>query len=192
MEISDDKGPAERVRRGSSSKKRDRSRRERDRDRDKERGSLTKQLSKITEERGAGPYLRSYRLKVPNTMTNKRAKAMDQMLDDLGIGTKPIATENVTKQFNVLRNNILLLFELKSALQAAEFELGSLKLKCESLPDLTEPEGYMEQSLDEGEASGSGQIQGSSRSSTPTTRKRKGTSSSQDLPKKNKIISTPN
>ena len=125
-------------------------------------------------------------------MTNKRAKAMDQMLEDLAIGSKPIATEDVTTQFNVLRNNILLLFELKSALQAAEFELGSLKLKCDTLPESTDPEGYVEQSMDEGEASGSGQIQGSSRSSTPTTRKRKGTSSSQDLPKKNKIISTLN
>ena len=189
MEISNDKG-LEKNRRNSSTKKKERSRRERDRDRDR-CGNITKHLNKIIEEKGAGPYLRSYRLKVPNTMTNKRAKAMEQMLDELGIGVKPIATENVTTQFNVLRNNVLMLLELKSAMQSAEFELSSLKHKCENLPDpvtMPDVDNFLEPSMDEGE----GSKQNSSRSSTPTTRKRKGTTSSQDTPKKNKIISSPN
>lgn len=193
MEISDDKG-FDKNRRSSSTKKKERSRRDRDRERDR-CGNVTKHLNKIIEERGAGPYLRSYRLKVPNTMTNKRAKAMEQMLDELGIGVKPIATENVTTQFNVLRNNVLMLLELKSAMQSAEFELSSLKHKYENLPysvSMSDVDNFLELSMDEGEGGGSLPKQSSSRSSTPTTRKRKGTGSSQDTQKKNKIISTPN
>lgn len=91
-----------------------------------------KHLNRIMEEKGAGPYLRSYRLKVPITMTNRRAKAMDLMLEELKVGVKPIATEKVTSEFNILRNNILLLLELRTAQQAEEYELESLKQKYES------------------------------------------------------------
>ncbi|KAI6656567.1 DNA methyltransferase 1-associated protein 1 isoform X2 [Oopsacas minuta] len=193
VEISDDRC-SDKNKRSSTSKKKEKSKKDRDRDRDRS-GNITKHLNKIIEERGAGPYLRSYRLKVPNTMTNKRAKAMEQLLDELGIGTKPIATENVTTQFNVLRNNVLLLLELKSALLSAEFEWGAIKHKYETLPEsgsMTDVENFLEYSMDEGEGSGSFPKQTSSRSSTPTTRKRKGTTSSQELPKKSKVITTTN
>ena len=184
VEITDEKA-SDKTKRSSSSKKKEKGRKERDRDRD--RTGVTKHLNKITEERGAGPYLRSYRLKVPNTMTNKRAKAMEHILDDLSIGIKPIATEKVTTQFNVLRNNILLLLDLKNAVQAAEFEMGSLKLKYDTLPENMKLTDIDSDNLEERETGGN---QTSSRSSTPTSRKRKGTSSSQDLPKKNKLTSS--
>ncbi len=41
---------------------------------------------------------------------------------------RPMATEQVCVQFNDLRNDILLLLELKAACDACEFELQSLKL----------------------------------------------------------------
>ena len=46
-----------------------------------------------------------------------------------------MATEQVCVQFNDLRNDILLLLELKAACDACEFELQSLKLVHPTLYD---------------------------------------------------------
>ena len=48
---------------------------------------------------------------------------------------RPMATEQVCVQFNDLRNDILLLLELKAACDACEFELQSLKLVHPTLYD---------------------------------------------------------
>jgi len=82
---------------------------------------------KFPEFRGAGVYLRSQRMKLPQTLGQKKAKAIEQSIEKLGIEPHPMASDEIVTQFNDLRSDIILLFDLKSALAACEFELEALR-----------------------------------------------------------------
>lgn len=85
-------------------------------------------------DKSSGVSLRSSKMKTPMTLGQKKTKAIEQLLDELGVGSKPMSTEQICVQFNELRNDILLLLDLKAACDACEFELQSLKHRCENLP----------------------------------------------------------
>eukprot|EP00795_Rhopilema_esculentum_P004303 gene4303-20503_t len=95
----------------------------------------TEQLAGIRfpESKGAGSYLRSSKLKMPQSVGTKKAKAVEQLLDGLGVELYPMPTEKIVLEFNELRNDLLLLYELKQALGNCEFELQTLKHKFELL-----------------------------------------------------------
>ena len=51
------------------------------------------------------------------------------MLTELGIDVNPIPTEEIGEHFNDLRSDMVLLYELKSAVGNLEFELQTLRLR---------------------------------------------------------------
>ncbi|XP_067934765.1 DNA methyltransferase 1-associated protein 1-like [Watersipora subatra] len=88
---------------------------------------------RFTEVKQAGVTLRSARLKLPNSVAQKKAKAIEHVLEDLGIDINPIATEEIISNYNELRQDIVLLYELKLALANCEYELQTLKHRLEAV-----------------------------------------------------------
>jgi DNA methyltransferase 1-associated protein 1 len=96
-------------------------------------------------------------MKLPPSVGLKKTKAIEQILEKLQIGIRrilrliqcrldltrtlflyrqdhrPIATEAICEQFNDLRSDIVLLYELNQAISNYEFELQSLKHRYEAL-----------------------------------------------------------
>jgi len=88
---------------------------------------------KFPEARSSGVSLRSQRLKLPASIGQKKAKALEQLVQELGIEMNPMPTEPISVQFNELRNDLLLLYELKMGLSSCEFEMQTLKHQYEAL-----------------------------------------------------------
>lgn len=82
---------------------------------------------KFPETRTAGASLRSQRLKLPAAVGQKKAKAIEQLLNELNVDLRPVPTEEICQHFNELRSEMVLLYELKLALGNCDFELHSLK-----------------------------------------------------------------
>ena len=87
---------------------------------------------KFPDTKTSGVCLRSQRMKLPPNVGQKKSKAIDQMLGEIGVETNPIPTEDISIEFNELRSDLVLLFELKNALSACELELHSLKGQYEA------------------------------------------------------------
>ncbi|XP_032243096.1 DNA methyltransferase 1-associated protein 1 isoform X2 [Nematostella vectensis] len=88
---------------------------------------------KFPENKGAGVFLRSARLKMPGAVGTKKTKAVEQLLEELGVDLQPMPTESISQQFNELRNDMILLYELKQAAGNCEFEQQTLKHRIEAL-----------------------------------------------------------
>ena len=71
---------------------------------------------KFTDNKVAGVSLRSYKMKLPQSVGLKKTKAIEQLVDELQLDQKPIATEPICEQFNELRSDMVLLYELHQAL----------------------------------------------------------------------------
>ena len=65
---------------------------------------------------------------MPPSVGNKKTKAVEQLLEELGVDVIPMPTEDICQNFNELRNQLLLLYELKQALASSEYDLQTLKL----------------------------------------------------------------
>merc|ERR1719195_1558454 len=76
---------------------------------------------------------RSARMKLPASVGMKKSKAIENMVSELGLETQPPCTEEICSEFNEIRSDMVLLYELKNALTNAEFELSSLKHQYEAL-----------------------------------------------------------
>ncbi|XP_011407433.1 PREDICTED: DNA methyltransferase 1-associated protein 1-like [Amphimedon queenslandica] len=87
-----------------------------------------------TYDKSSGASLRSSKIKFPLTLGQKKTKTIEQVLEELSVELRPMPTEQVCLQFNELRNDILLLLELKAASDVCDFELQSLKHRDEALP----------------------------------------------------------
>jgi len=81
---------------------------------------------------GSGVTLRSQRMKLPPSVGQKKTKAIEQMLAEIDVELAPIPTEAMCNEFNELRSEMVLLYELKNALAACEQELHSLKGQFEA------------------------------------------------------------
>jgi len=88
---------------------------------------------KFPDFKAGGTSLRSQRMKLPPTVGQKKAKAIDQMLKEAGVDSIPVPSENMCTQFNELRSDMVLLYELKAALATCDTELHSLKAHYETL-----------------------------------------------------------
>ena len=88
---------------------------------------------KFPEVKNAGPSLRSQRMKLPGSVGQKKSKAIEQLLQELGIELRPMATAEICQHFNEVRSDMVLLYELKMALANSEFELQTLKHQYEAL-----------------------------------------------------------
>lgn len=72
-------------------------------------------------------------MKLPPSVGQKKTKAIDQLLEELQIDQRPMGTEVVCEQFNELRSDIVLLYELQQALTNCEFELQTFRHRYEPI-----------------------------------------------------------
>ena len=66
-------------------------------------------------------------------MGQKKTKAIEQMLSEAEVEPNPTPNETMCTEFNDLRSDMVLLYELKAALATCEQELHSLKAQYETL-----------------------------------------------------------
>jgi len=88
---------------------------------------------KWAEVKTSGVSLRSSRMKLPTSLGMKKSKAIENMCGELGLESGPPCTEEILGEFNELRSEMVLLYELKNALTNSEFELSSLQHQYEAL-----------------------------------------------------------
>lgn len=82
---------------------------------------------KFPDFKTSGTSLRSQRLKLPTSLGTKKMKALEQMIQELGLEQFPMTTEAICQSFNELRSDLLLLYEIKVNLANTEFEIQSIK-----------------------------------------------------------------
>ncbi|KRY90609.1 DNA methyltransferase 1-associated protein 1 [Trichinella pseudospiralis] len=86
------------------------------------------QVLKFPEIRMDGVYLRSQRTRLVPLLGTKKTKAVEQGLSALNMECIPqVLDDNISDEFNELRAELVLLFELKSAALAYKYELEALK-----------------------------------------------------------------
>ncbi|XP_005103965.1 DNA methyltransferase 1-associated protein 1 [Aplysia californica] len=88
---------------------------------------------KFADFKASGTSLRSQRMKLPATVGQKKSKAIEQVLEELGLEFNPMPTEEIVSGFNSLRQDIVLLYELKLAMSTCEYELQTLKHRHDQL-----------------------------------------------------------
>ncbi|XP_033101299.1 DNA methyltransferase 1-associated protein 1-like [Anneissia japonica] len=88
---------------------------------------------KFPDFKQAGASLRSQRMKLPSSVGQKKMKAIEISLDDLGVPVYPMPTTEIAIQYNELRSDIVLLYELKLAKANIDFELQTLRHRLEAL-----------------------------------------------------------
>ncbi|KAF7993525.1 hypothetical protein HCN44_010120 [Aphidius gifuensis] len=88
---------------------------------------------KFPDFKNSGVSLRSQRIKLPSSLGQKKMKGIEQMLTELQIDLSPPPTEKICQQFNDLRSDIVLHYELKGALANCDYELQSLRHQYEAL-----------------------------------------------------------
>ncbi|XP_038616206.1 DNA methyltransferase 1-associated protein 1 isoform X1 [Tachyglossus aculeatus] len=88
---------------------------------------------KFPDFKSAGVTLRSQRMKLPSSVGQKKIKALEQMLLELGVDLSPMPTEELVQMFNELRSDLVLLYELKQACSNCEYELQMLRHRHEAL-----------------------------------------------------------
>ena len=88
---------------------------------------------KFPDVKQPGVSLRSYKMKLPQSVGLRKLKAIESVLDELQIEPRPISTEAVCEQFNELRSDVVLLYELHQALSSCEYELQTLRHRYESV-----------------------------------------------------------
>lgn len=88
---------------------------------------------KFPEFKASGVFLRSQRMKLPPSVGQKKSKAIEQMLTELGLELNPMPTEDICQNFNELRSDLVLLYELKLGLSTCEYELQALRHQYEAL-----------------------------------------------------------
>ena len=73
---------------------------------------------------------------LPSSIPNKKLVVIDQVLKQCQLDRNPMACEEIVDEFNDLRSDIVLLFDLKNALNSAEYELQTSihRLKSENGP----------------------------------------------------------
>ncbi|KAL5021544.1 hypothetical protein ScPMuIL_000699 [Solemya velum] len=88
---------------------------------------------KFADFKQSGVSLRSQRMKLPASVGQKKMKAIEQVLEELGIEYNPMPTEEIVHIFNELRQDIVLLYELKIALANCDYELETLRHRQDTL-----------------------------------------------------------
>ena len=72
-------------------------------------------------------------MKLPPSVGQKKTKAIEQLLEVAGVDANPVPSEAMCNEFNDLRSDMVLLYELKSHLASCEQELYTLKAQYETL-----------------------------------------------------------
>lgn len=82
---------------------------------------------KFPDFKTSGTSLRNQRLKLPTSLGTKKSKALEQMIHELGLDQFPMPTDSICQQYNELRGDLLLLYEIKVSLANTDFEIQSIK-----------------------------------------------------------------
>ncbi|KAL1438902.1 hypothetical protein MTO96_047637 [Rhipicephalus appendiculatus] len=106
-----------------------------------EPGAVESAGIRFPDFKACGVSLRSHRMKLPASVGQKKTKAIEQLLQELGVGESllnspklnPTPSEEVCLHFNELRSDMVLLYELKLALATCEYELQTLRHQFEVL-----------------------------------------------------------
>lgn len=88
---------------------------------------------KFPDFKQSGVSLRSQRMKLPASLGQRKTKAIETTLEELGIDLNPMPTQEIVISFNELRQDIVLMNELKVALANCEYELQTLRHRFENL-----------------------------------------------------------
>jgi len=88
---------------------------------------------KFADFKQSGVSLRSQRMKLPASLGQKKTKAIEQILEELGIELNPVPTKEIAANFNDLRQDIMLLHEMRLALANCQYELQTLRHRFETL-----------------------------------------------------------
>ncbi|XP_051174147.1 DNA methyltransferase 1-associated protein 1 isoform X1 [Leptopilina boulardi] len=88
---------------------------------------------KFPDFKNSGVSLRSQRIKLPSSLGQKKMKGIEQMLTELQLELNPPPTEQICQQFNELRSDMVLHYELRGALTTCDYELQSLRHQYEAL-----------------------------------------------------------
>uniref|UniRef100_A0A0K0DCD0 SANT domain-containing protein n=1 Tax=Angiostrongylus cantonensis TaxID=6313 RepID=A0A0K0DCD0_ANGCA len=82
---------------------------------------------RFPEFKSAGAHLRSQEMKLPTNIGQKKLKNIEVVLKKCKLELNPMGSEAIVATYNEFRSQIVLLQELKSTLQTAEFELETLR-----------------------------------------------------------------
>ncbi|MCL4128607.1 UNVERIFIED_CONTAM: hypothetical protein GTU68_032592 [Idotea baltica] len=88
---------------------------------------------KFPDVKSSGVSLRSQKMKLPASVGQKKAKAIEQLLIELGLELNPTPVEEICQRFNDLRSDLVLMYDLRTILLNYVFELQTLKHQYESL-----------------------------------------------------------
>lgn len=88
---------------------------------------------KFPDMKQSGVYLRSQKMKLPSSVGQKKTKAIEHLLDELGIPIQPMPTDEICQLYNDLRSDMVLLYELKLAHANCEFEMQTLRHRFDAL-----------------------------------------------------------
>ncbi|XP_076440814.1 DNA methyltransferase 1-associated protein 1-like isoform X2 [Babylonia areolata] len=88
---------------------------------------------KFPDFKQSGVSLRSQRMKLPASTGQKKMKAIEQVLEELSIEFNPMPTEEMVQHFNELRQDIVLLYELKLALASCDYDQQMLRHRHDTL-----------------------------------------------------------
>lgn len=87
---------------------------------------------KFPDLKTSGATLRSQRMKLPASVGAKKIKAIEQMLQELNLEQHPMPTDAICQNFNELRSDLVLLYELKVAITNCDIEIQTLKHQFEA------------------------------------------------------------
>ncbi|CAI2292880.1 unnamed protein product [Caenorhabditis sp. 36 PRJEB53466] len=86
---------------------------------------------RFSEFKSSGAHLRCQEMKLPTNIGQKKLKNIEVVLEKCKMELNPVASESIMKTYNDFRSQIMLLQELKTALQTSEFELESLRTRMQ-------------------------------------------------------------
>lgn len=103
---------------------------------------------KFPDFKTSGTSLRSQRLKLPTSLGTKKMKALESMISSLNLDQYPMPNETICQNYNELRGDLLLLYELKVNLANTDFEIQAIKnqLAAVGKPELVPDDSILNQS----------------------------------------------
>ncbi|XP_037928708.1 DNA methyltransferase 1-associated protein 1-like isoform X1 [Teleopsis dalmanni] len=87
---------------------------------------------KFADLRGSGVSLRSQKMKLPANIGQRKVKALEQCMQEFKVDPAPPPTEDICNSFNEMRSDMVLLGELRTALNTCIYEIESLKHQYEA------------------------------------------------------------
>eukprot|EP01117_Protostelium_nocturnum_P018392 TRINITY_DN7680_c0_g1_i2.p1 TRINITY_DN7680_c0_g1~~TRINITY_DN7680_c0_g1_i2.p1 ORF type:complete len:432 (-),score=180.12 TRINITY_DN7680_c0_g1_i2:19-1314(-) len=95
--------------------------------------NLSNLVKASKKEKSIGTFTRSSMIMGGLPVSNKVHKKMDEILVELGIGLRPLPTANITRVFNEVRHDIVMLLSLQNQIATKEYQVQLLKDRKKSM-----------------------------------------------------------